>query len=138
MSLLEGIRVLGAHIDSPRLDVKQNPLYEKDGFALLDTHYYGGIKKYQWVTIPLAIYGVVCKKDGTTVDVMIGDKEDDPVLGISDLLVHLSQDQMQKMLTHPLVICSQKYICLLIVQRIDFLHNYMVKCMEEVDTPHVY
>ena len=95
-SLLEGIRVLGAHIDSPRLDVKQNPLYEKDGFALLDTHYYGGIKKYQWVTIPLAIYGVVCKKDGTTVDVMIGDKEDDPVLGISDLLVHLSQDQMQK------------------------------------------
>ena len=95
-SLLEGIRVLGAHIDSPRLDVKQNPLYEKDGFALLDTHYYGGIKKYQWVTIPLAIYGVVCKKDGTTVDVMIGDNEDDPVLGISDLLVHLSQDQMQK------------------------------------------
>ena len=92
----EGLRILGAHIDSPRIDVKQNPLYEKNGFSLLDTHYYGGIKKYQWVTIPLAIYGVVCKKDGTTVNVAIGDNENDPVVGISDLLIHLSQDQLQK------------------------------------------
>ena len=91
-----GLRVLGAHIDSPRLDVKQNPLYEKNGFALLDTHYYGGVKKYQWVTIPLAIYGVVCLKDGKVVDVNIGDDKDDPVVGISDLLIHLSGDQMQK------------------------------------------
>lgn len=92
----EGLRVLGAHIDSPRLDIKQNPLYEKDGFALLDTHYYGGVKKYQWVTIPLAIHGVIIKKDGTTVNVAIGDDESDPVLGISDLLIHLAGDQMQK------------------------------------------
>ena len=91
-----GLRVLGAHIDSPRIDVKQNPLYERDNFALLDTHYYGGIKKYQWVTIPLAIYGVVCKKDGTVVEVAIGDDANDPVVGISDLLIHLSGDQMQK------------------------------------------
>lgn len=92
----QGLRVLGAHIDSPRLDVKQNPLYESQGFALLDTHYYGGIKKYQWVTIPLAIYGVVCKKDGSIVDIQIGDDENDPVVGISDLLIHLSGDQLQK------------------------------------------
>ena len=92
----DGLRILGAHIDSPRIDVKQNPLYESNGFCLLDTHYYGGIKKYQWVTIPLAIYGVVCKKDGTVVEVAIGDNENDPVVGISDLLIHLSHDQMQK------------------------------------------
>ena len=92
----EGLRVLGAHIDSPRLDIKQNPLYEKVGFALLDTHYYGGVKKYQWVTIPLAIHGVIIKKEGTTVNVAIGDDENDPVLGISDLLIHLAGDQMQK------------------------------------------
>lgn len=92
----KGLRVLGAHIDSPRIDVKGNPLYEKDGFALLDTHYYGGIKKYQWVTIPLAVYGVVIKKDGTKVEVAIGDKPEDPVVGITDLLIHLSADQMQK------------------------------------------
>ena len=92
----EGLRVLGAHIDSPRIDVKQDPLYERDNFALLDTHYYGGIKKYQWVTIPLAIYGVVCKKDGTCVEVAIGDDPTDPIVGISDLLIHLSADQMQK------------------------------------------
>ena len=91
-----GLRVLGAHIDSPRLDVKQNPLYESHGFALLDTHYYGGIKKYQWVTIPLAIHGVVCKKDGSVIDVVIGEDESDPVVGITDLLIHLSGDQMQK------------------------------------------
>ena len=94
--VVEGLRILGAHIDSPRLDIKQNPLYEKEGFCLLDTHYYGGIKKYQWVTIPLALQGVVCKKDGTTVEINIGDNENDPVVGISDLLVHLSGDQMQK------------------------------------------
>lgn len=92
----EGLRILGAHIDSPRLDLKQSPLYESKGFALLNTHYYGGIKKYQWVTIPLALYGVICKKDGTIVDVAIGDKQGDPVFGISDLLIHLSQDQLQK------------------------------------------
>ena len=94
--VVEGIRVLGAHIDSPRLDVKQNPLYERNGYALLDTHYYGGVKKYQWVTVPLAIHGVVCKKDGTTVKVSIGECCSDPVVGISDLLIHLSQDQLQK------------------------------------------
>lgn len=93
----EGLRVLGAHIDSPRLDIKQNPLYEKNDFALLDTHYYGGVKKYQWVTIPLAIYGVVVKKDGTTISVQIGDDENDPVVGISDLLIHLASDQLQKL-----------------------------------------
>lgn len=92
----EGLRVLGAHIDSPRLDLKQNPLYEDHGYALLDTHYYGGIKKYQWVTIPLALYGVVCLKDGTVVNVQIGDDPKDPVVGISDLLIHLSADQMAK------------------------------------------
>ena len=91
-----GLRVLGAHIDSPRLDIKQNPLYEQNGFALLDTHYYGGVKKYQWVTIPLSIVGVVCKKDGTTVNVSIGEDPTDPVLGISDLLIHLSGDQLAK------------------------------------------
>jgi aspartyl aminopeptidase len=94
--MTDGLRILGAHIDSPRLDVKQNPLYEKEEFALLDTHYYGGIKKYQWVTIPLAIHGVICKKDGSTVNVNIGEEENDPVFGISDLLVHLSKDQMKK------------------------------------------
>ncbi|MEG1847334.1 MAG: aminopeptidase [Lachnospiraceae bacterium] len=94
--LEDGMNILGAHMDSPRLDIKQNPLYEDSGFALLDTHYYGGIKKYQWVTIPLAIHGVVVKKDGTTVIVNIGDKKDDPVFFISDLLVHLSQEQMEK------------------------------------------
>ena len=92
----QGLRVLGAHIDSPRIDVKQNPLYEKNGFALLDTHYYGGIKKYQWVTTPLSIHGVVCKKDGSVVNVCIGEDISEPVLGISDLLIHLSADQLQK------------------------------------------
>ena len=94
--VVEGLRVLGAHIDSPRLDIKQNPLYERNGFDLLDSHYYGGVKKYQWVTVPLAIHGVVCKKDGTTVKISIGECECDPVVGISDLLIHLSQDQLQK------------------------------------------
>ena len=92
----QGLRILGAHIDSPRIDLKQNPLYERDGFCLADTHYYGGIKKYQWVTIPLALHGVVCKKDGTCVDINIGEDPNDPVVGISDLLIHLSGDQMQK------------------------------------------
>ncbi len=94
--LTDGIRILGAHIDSPRLDIKQNPLYEKEEFALLDTHYYGGIKKYQWVTIPLAIHGVVCKTDGTTVYINLGEEASDPVIGISDLLVHLAADQLKK------------------------------------------
>ncbi len=90
-----GLRILGAHIDSPRLDLKQNPLYESEGFALLDTHYYG-VKKYQWVTIPLSLIGVVVKKDGTVINVNIGEDETDPVVGISDLLIHLSADQMKK------------------------------------------
>ena len=94
--LVDGMRILGAHIDSPRLDLKQNPLYESDGFALLDSHYYGGVKKYQWVTIPLSLYGVVIKKDGTKIDVVIGEDDHDPVVGITDLLIHLSADQMQK------------------------------------------
>jgi aspartyl aminopeptidase len=92
----EGMRILGAHIDSPRLDLKQNPLYEDTDLAMLDTHYYGGIKKYQWVTLPLAIHGVVVKKDGTKVNIVIGEDENDPVVGVSDLLVHLSNEQMTK------------------------------------------
>ncbi len=94
--LEKGMNILGAHIDSPRLDVKQNPLYENEGFAYLDTHYYGGIKKYQWVTQPLAIHGVVVKKDGQKVEIQIGEKEDDPVFVITDLLVHLSSSQLNK------------------------------------------
>ena len=94
--VVEGLRILGAHIDSPRMDLKEHPIYEKNEFALGDTHYYGGIKKYQWVTIPLALHGVVCKKDGTTVEVNIGEDDKDPVVGISDLLIHLSADQLQK------------------------------------------
>lgn len=94
--LEKGLRIVGAHIDSPRIDVKQNPLYEDSGLALLDTHYYGGVKKYQWVTMPLAIHGVVIKKDGTKVNVVIGEEDSDPVIGISDLLIHLSSDQLGK------------------------------------------
>lgn len=94
--LVEGMNILGAHIDSPRLDIKQNPLYEDSDFALLDTHYYGGVKKYQWVTLPLAIHGVVAKKDGTIVEINIGENEDDPVFFISDLLIHLSAEQLEK------------------------------------------
>ena len=96
--LVNGMNILGAHIDSPRLDVKQNPLFEDldKKFALLDTHYYGGVKKYQWVTIPLAIHGVVAKKDGTVVEVNIGEEEDDPVFFISDLLIHLAGEQLEK------------------------------------------
>ena len=92
--LEEGLRILGAHIDSPRLDLKEHPLYEKNGFALGDTHYYGGVKKYQWTTIPLALNGVICKKDGSTVEVNIGEDPKDPIVGITDLLIHLSADQM--------------------------------------------
>ncbi len=94
--LTAGMNILGAHIDSPRLDIKQVPLYEDKEFAYLDTHYYGGIKKYQWVTLPLAIYGVIVKKDGTVVNVAVGDKDGDPVLCITDLLPHLGADQMKK------------------------------------------
>lgn len=92
----EGMRILGAHIDSPRLDLKQNPLYEDTDMALLDTHYYGGVKKYQWVTLPLALHGVIAKKDGSVIDVCVGEKEDDPVFGVSDLLIHLSSEQLDK------------------------------------------
>ena len=95
-SLERGMNILGAHVDSPRMDIKQNPLYEDSDMAYLDTHYYGGIKKYQWVTIPLAIHGTVVKKDGTAKQIVIGEKDDDPVLVISDLLIHLSQEQIEK------------------------------------------
>ena len=95
-NIADGMNILGAHIDSPRLDVKQNPLYEKDFVVYLNTHYYGGIKKYQWVTLPLALHGVVCKKDGTTVPVSMGEQDGDPVFVISDSLPHLAQDQMKK------------------------------------------
>ena len=94
--LTDGMNILGAHIDSPRLDVKQNPLYESSELALMDTHYYGGIKHYQWVTVPLALHGVIAKKDGSVVDVKIGEDADDPVFCISDLLIHLANQQMGK------------------------------------------
>lgn len=92
----EGMRILGAHVDSPRMDLKQNPFYEDTGLAMLDTHYYGGVKKYQWVTLPLALHGVVAKKDGSVVEVNIGDKPGDSVFGVSDLLIHLAGEQMEK------------------------------------------
>ncbi len=94
--LEDGMAILGAHIDSPRLDIKQNPLYEEGGFAYLDTHYYGGIKKYQWVTLPLALHGVVVKKDGSVVEVNIGEDERDPVFCVTDLLIHLAGERMEK------------------------------------------
>ena len=94
--IAEGINITGAHIDSPRLDLKPNPLYESDGLAMLETHYYGGVKKYQWVALPLALHGVVCKRNGETVKICIGENAKDPVLGISDLLIHLSQKQLEK------------------------------------------
>ncbi len=94
--LEEGMNLVGAHIDSPRLDVKQNPLFEEDGLCSLDTHYYGGIKKYQWLSMPLALHGVVVRTDGTTVSISVGEGADEPVLGISDLLAHLSKDQLDK------------------------------------------
>ena len=94
--LEQGLTILGAHIDTCRLDVKQNPLYEDGGLAYLDTHYYGGIKKYQWVTLPLAMHGMVAKKDGTTVEVRIGEDADDPVFCVTDLLIHLSAEQLKK------------------------------------------
>ena len=94
--LERGLKILGAHNDTCRLDVKQNPLYEDGGLAYLDTHYYGGIKKYQWVALPLAMHGVVIKKDGSTVNVAIGEAADDPVFCVTDLLIHLAQDQLQK------------------------------------------
>lgn len=94
--LERGMNILGAHIDSPRIDVKQNPLYESEELAYLDTHYYGGIKKYQWVTLPLALHGVIAKKDGTVEKVSIGEKDDEPVFTITDLLVHLASKQMEK------------------------------------------
>lgn len=94
--LEKGMNILGAHIDSPRLDLKQNPLYEDSGLAMLDTHYYGGIKKYQWVTLPMALHGVIATKDKGLIEINIGEKELDPVFGVSDLLIHLAADQMDK------------------------------------------
>jgi len=96
--LENGMKILGAHVDSPRLDLKQNPLYEDTDLALCETHYYGGIKKYQWVTLPLAIHGVIVKKDGTAINIVIGEEDNDPVIGVSDLLIHLAGDQMDKKL----------------------------------------
>ena len=98
-SLEEGMSILGAHIDTCRLDLKQKPLYEAGGMAYFDTHYYGGIKKYQWVTLPLALHGVVVKKDGSVINIVIGEKDDDPVFCVTDLLIHLSQKQMEKKAT---------------------------------------
>lgn len=95
-SMDKGLRIIGSHVDSPRLDLKQNPLYEDTNLAMMETHYYGGVKKYQWVTLPLALHGIVVKKDGTKIDVVIGEDDKDPVIGVSDLLIHLSQDQLQK------------------------------------------
>ncbi len=95
-SLENGMQILGAHIDSPRMDLKQNPLYEDTDLVLFDTHYYGGVKKYQWVTLPLALHGIIVKKDGTQIPVNIGDKPSDPVFGVSDLLIHLSAKQLEK------------------------------------------
>ena len=92
----QGVNILGAHIDSPRLDIKQNPLFERNELAHLDTHYYGGIKHYQWVTIPLALHGVIAKKDGSVARVNVGEDASDPVFCVSDLLIHLAKDQMQK------------------------------------------
>ena len=92
----DGMNILGAHIDSPRLDLKQNPLYESEELSYFDTHYYGGIKKYQYVTLPLALHGVVVRPDGTKININIGEKESDPVFFVSDLLIHLSQDQLKK------------------------------------------
>lgn len=97
--LQNGMRIVGGHIDSPRIDLKPNPLYEDGNMALLKTHYYGGIKKYQWTTLPLSMYGVVVLKDGTKVDICIGEDESDPVFCITDLLIHLASDQMQKKLS---------------------------------------
>ena len=94
--LEKGMRIIGSHVDSPRLDLKQNPLYEDSELALMETHYYGGIKKYQRVTLPLALHGVVVKKDGTKIDVVIGEDPEEPVVGVSDLLAHLAKDQQQK------------------------------------------
>ena len=91
-----GMNILGAHVDSPRIDLKQNPLYESGEFGYFDTHYYGGIKKYQWLTLPLALHGVVCKKDGTKVNICVGEHDEDPVVGITDLLPHLGKKQMEK------------------------------------------
>ena len=94
--MTEGMNILGAHVDSPRLDIKQNPLYEDSDFAYLDTHYYGGIKKYQWVASPMSLHGVVAKKDGSVVEVVIGEDESDPVFCITDLLVHLAGEQLKQ------------------------------------------
>ena len=91
-----GVNIIGSHIDAPRIDLKQNPVYEDTDLVFFETHYYGGLKKYQWLTVPLAIHGVVVKGDGTTVEVVVGEEEDDPVFTITDLLPHLAQEQMQK------------------------------------------
>lgn len=98
-SIESGMRIIGSHVDSPRLDLKPNPLYEDSELSLMETHYYGGVKKYQWVTIPLALHGVVVKKDGTKIDVVVGEEETDPVVMVSDLLIHLAAEQQQKKAT---------------------------------------
>lgn len=107
--LENGLNILGAHIDSPRMDVKQNPLYENGDFAYFDTHYYGGIKKYQWVTLPLAIHGVVVKKDGSTLDISIGEDKRDPVFCVTDLLIHRRENSLRRRQTRSLRVKSLIY-----------------------------
>ena len=133
-SLNDGARISAAHIDSPRIDIKPNPLYEDSGMAYLKTHYYGGIKKYQWVTVPLALHGVVCKADGTTVTITIGEDENDPILMITDLLPHLAADQMQK--TAATVIAGEQLNVLLGSEPLegegsDLIKLHMMKLLNE-------
>lgn len=130
--LEEGMNILGAHIDSPRIDVKQKPLYEEQEFAYLDTHYYGGIKKYQWVTLPLAIHGVVAKKDGSVVNVVIGENEEEPVFGITDLLIHLAGKQMGK---NASVVVEGENLDLMIGNRPITKEEWEAVC-EERDSEH--
>ena len=132
--LEEGMNILGAHIDSPRIDVKQNPLYEDSDMAYLDTHYYGGIKKYQWVTIPLAIHGTIAKKDGTVQDIIIGEKEDDPVLVISDLLIHLSQQQIEKKAG---VVVEGEGLDILVATTVSYTHLDVYKRQAIIRRPDV-
>ena len=128
--LEEGMNIVGAHIDSPRVDLKQNPFYEDTDFALADTHYYGGIKKYQWVARQIALHGVVVKKDGSTVNICIGEKDDDPVVGISDLLPHLSQEQAAKKLSEAITGENLDIICADIPNTRKITHEDMLSLKE--------
>ena len=103
------MRIIGSHVDSPRIDLKQNPLYEDGNLALMDTHYYGGVKKYQWVTLPLALHGIVVKKDGTKINIVIGEEDNDPVLGISDLFIPLEGKEKDAVKENILALLKEKY-----------------------------